>query len=82
MYRHILIPTDGSKLAEKAVKHGLAMAQALNARATVLTVSAPFNMLVFEPGMISDTQDEYEQYVAVCAAKYWTQRNRPHQPPE
>jgi nucleotide-binding universal stress UspA family protein len=70
MYRHILIPTDGSKLAEKAVKHGLAMAQALNARATVLTVSAPFNMLVFEPGMISDTQDEYEQYVAVCAAKY------------
>ena len=25
MYRHILIPTDGSELAERGVLHGLAM---------------------------------------------------------
>ncbi|TMJ98903.1 MAG: universal stress protein, partial [Alphaproteobacteria bacterium] len=26
MYRHILIPTDGSELAGTAVRHGLALA--------------------------------------------------------
>ena len=28
MYRHILIPTDGSELARRAVQHGLALAKA------------------------------------------------------
>ena len=27
MYRHILIPTDGSELAERAVTHGLSLAK-------------------------------------------------------
>ncbi|WP_410708024.1 universal stress protein [Bradyrhizobium sp. BWA-3-5] len=29
MYRHILIPTDGSELAERGVTHGLALAKSL-----------------------------------------------------
>jgi nucleotide-binding universal stress UspA family protein len=70
MYRHILIPTDGSELSQKALEHGLAMARAINANVTVLTVSAPFHMLAFEPGMVTDTQDQYEQHVAAHAAKY------------
>jgi nucleotide-binding universal stress UspA family protein len=32
MYRHILIPTDGSELAEHGVTHGLALAKSLGAR--------------------------------------------------
>jgi nucleotide-binding universal stress UspA family protein len=32
MYKHILLPTDGSKLSEKANKHGIALAKALNAK--------------------------------------------------
>jgi nucleotide-binding universal stress UspA family protein len=40
MYQHILIPTDGSELAHKAVAHGLALAKAVGARVTVLTVEA------------------------------------------
>ena len=36
MYRHILIPTDGPKLAHKGVAHGLSLAKALGARVTVL----------------------------------------------
>ena len=38
MYRHILIPTDGSKLAHKGVAHGLSLAKAVGARVIVLTV--------------------------------------------
>ena len=44
MYRHILIPTDGSELAHRAVVHGLALAKAVGARVTALTVEASFNV--------------------------------------
>jgi nucleotide-binding universal stress UspA family protein len=38
MYQHILIPTDGSDLAEHAVKEGLSLAKSLGAKATVMVV--------------------------------------------
>ena len=41
MYANILLSTDGSDVARKGVEHGLALAKALNARATVITVSEP-----------------------------------------
>src|SRR4051812_14553805 len=44
MYRHILIPTDGSELAQKAVTHGLSLAKSLGAKVTALTVEASFNV--------------------------------------
>jgi nucleotide-binding universal stress UspA family protein len=44
MYRHILIPTDGSELAQKAVTHGLSLAKSVGARVTALTVEASFNV--------------------------------------
>lgn len=39
MYKHILIATDGSELATKAVEHGLVLAKALGAKATAVTVT-------------------------------------------
>lgn len=41
MYQHILIATDGSELAEKAVQHGLQLAKHMGARITLVTVSEP-----------------------------------------
>ncbi|HWW47936.1 MAG TPA: universal stress protein [Xanthobacteraceae bacterium] len=43
MYKHILIATDGSELATKGVDHGLALAKALGANVTVLTVTEPLS---------------------------------------
>ncbi len=40
MYTHILIPTDGSGLSEKAVRSGIQLAKALGARVTGLYVIA------------------------------------------
>jgi nucleotide-binding universal stress UspA family protein len=37
MHKHILIATDGSDLATKAVESGLALARQIGARATILT---------------------------------------------
>ena len=41
MYANILISTDGSGVSRKGVEHGLALAKALNAKATVVTVTEP-----------------------------------------
>jgi nucleotide-binding universal stress UspA family protein len=39
MYSHILIPTDGSEVAQNGVDHGLSLAKALGARVTVIAVT-------------------------------------------
>ncbi len=42
MYKHILIPTDGSRLAGKGAKAGVRLARALGARVTGLYVIPPY----------------------------------------
>jgi len=44
MYKHILIPTDGSELASHAVTHGLALAKGVGAKVSIVVVEAPFNV--------------------------------------
>jgi hypothetical protein len=41
MYRHILIPTDGSELAQRGVAHGLALAKSVGAKVTAIYVVEP-----------------------------------------
>src|SRR6516225_872872 len=45
MYRHILISTDGSELAEHAVTHGLSLAKSVGAKVTVIQVVEPLGWL-------------------------------------
>ena len=70
MYKHILIPTDGSELSKKAVDHGIGLAKALNAKVTAVTVSEPFHIFAVEPGMLTDTPDEYEKRINALTGKY------------
>ncbi len=39
MYKNILIATDGSELAEKALLHGLSLAKEFNAKTTIVAVT-------------------------------------------
>lgn len=41
MYANILMSTDGSDVASRGVEHGIALAKALNAKATIVTVTEP-----------------------------------------
>lgn len=41
MYTNILLSTDGSDIARNGLKSGLAMAKALNAKVTIITVTEP-----------------------------------------
>ena len=44
MYKNILIPTDGSELANKAVEHGITLAKAIGAKITFMTATLPFHV--------------------------------------
>lgn len=64
MYKSILIATDGSELAHKALAHGFALAKAVGAKVTVATVTEPWTAVVpGEMGMAFPV-DEYEKGVA------------------
>lgn len=39
MYKHILLSTDGSELAQKGVDHGLALARNVGAKVTIVSVT-------------------------------------------
>ena len=48
MYKHILLPTDGSPLSEKAVKQCIRLARSIGAKITVLNVTPEFQMIMDE----------------------------------
>jgi nucleotide-binding universal stress UspA family protein len=62
MYRHILIPTDGSELAHKAVAHGLSLAKAVGAKVTVLTVEPSFNVYDVPASRVNLMTSAYDEY--------------------
>ena len=70
MYNHILIPTDGSELSNMAIYEGVALAKALGARVTVVTVTTPFRVFTADPTMITDTPDQYKEHMAAVAGQY------------
>jgi nucleotide-binding universal stress UspA family protein len=52
LFKHILIPTDGSALAAKAIKAGVKLAQALGARVSGVYVVQPYLAPVYsEPAL-------------------------------
>jgi nucleotide-binding universal stress UspA family protein len=68
MYANILVSTDGSDVARKGAKHGLALAKALNAKVTVVTVSEALPVDYgggFDSGWIP-SQEEVDRFDAAC----------------
>jgi nucleotide-binding universal stress UspA family protein len=70
MYKHILLPTDGSELSREAIEHGVALAKAVGAKVTAVVVSTPIHALVVAPGLVPNSLDQYKQLIADHTAKY------------
>ena len=70
MYKHILIPTDGSELSEMALREGIALAKALGARVTVVTVTTPFHVFSASLSMVTDTLEQYKEHMTALASRY------------
>jgi len=68
MYANILLSTDGSDVARKGVKHGIALAKALNAKATVITVTEPLEVDYGggHAGGWIPSQEEFDRFDAAC----------------
>lgn len=62
MYKHILIPTDGSELASRGLEHGLALARALGAKVTVLTVMEPLDGRIAHDALTAGVRDPVGRY--------------------
>jgi nucleotide-binding universal stress UspA family protein len=61
MYKHILIPTDGSELSKRAVHEGVDFAKSINAQVTFLTASLPFKVFATDALVVSETPETYNQ---------------------
>ena len=59
LYKHILLPTDGSDLASVAVRHGIEFARESGASTTALMVAEPFHSGAAAPGQLAYTRTEY-----------------------
>ena len=73
MYGHILIPTDGSDLSNNAIRHGLALAKALNAKVTGITITIPFHVFAIDPEEVIYTLNSYRKRTSAGATQYLTQ---------
>jgi hypothetical protein len=73
MFKHILIPTDGSDLSNDAVQYAISLAKAVNAKVTGITVTTPFHIYAVNPEMLTDTPESYKKRMTATATKYLEQ---------
>ena len=69
MFRNILIATDGSDLAAKAVEQGVLFAKEIGAKVTAVTVTQPFHAVSVKPSQLEYTPIEYKKHAEAHAAK-------------
>jgi nucleotide-binding universal stress UspA family protein len=62
LYKNILIPTDGSDLAAKAVEQGVLFAKEIGAKITAMTITEPFHLLSVAPNQLEYTPIEHKKY--------------------
>ncbi|KAB2916074.1 MAG: universal stress protein [Hyphomicrobiaceae bacterium] len=72
MYKHILIATDGTELAQKAVTEGLGLAKILGAKATAVTVTEPWAAVATGEMALGFPRDQYDKGAAENAADILT----------
>lgn len=62
MYKHILIATDGSELADKGLEQGLELAHAVGAKVTVLSVTEPLSERARHAASVAGVEDPAGRY--------------------
>lgn len=67
MYRHILVPTDGTELSYESAEHALALAKSLGARVTAIHVMPEYLAPAFAESP-TFVQRSYEEFVNTTEA--------------
>lgn len=61
MYTKILLTTDGSELADKAIQHGISLAAKVGAAVSIITVIKPLHVIAPAEVMVAFPSAEYEK---------------------
>ena len=71
MYKNILVPTDGTKLSDKAVNHATGLAKAVGAKITLFYAAPDYPMPAYADGVMyeSVSRREYSKLAAADAEK-------------
>jgi nucleotide-binding universal stress UspA family protein len=69
MFKHILIPTDGSDLSRKAILYGVQLAKESGAKVTGLTVAEPYHAATMDTVLVPVDEGNYEEQSRVLSEK-------------
>jgi len=69
MFKHILIPTDGSDLSRKAILYGVQLAKEAGAKLTGLTVAEPYHVATMDAVLIPVDAGDYEEQSRLLSEK-------------
>jgi nucleotide-binding universal stress UspA family protein len=70
MFKHILLPTDGSSLSEIAIKKSLSLAKSIGAKVTGFHVIPEYQIFTFQTEMLADTQENFAKYGLAQARQF------------
>ena len=70
MFKHLLLPTDGSPLSEAAVRMGIRFAKSINAKVTGFHAMPKFRVFTYRTEMLEDTKEEFARDSRAHAQKY------------
>jgi len=70
MFKHLLVPTDGSPLSEAALRMAVGLAKENSARITGLYMVRPFHMTVYSAEMVGSDQADLQSVDRARAEQY------------
>ena len=70
MYKHVLIPIDGTALSEAALDKSLTFAREIGAKVTVLMTIEPAPIVMMAMVQLTEQQNRYHQHAVEQAARH------------
>jgi nucleotide-binding universal stress UspA family protein len=70
MFKHILMPTDGSETSKRTIQDCIAFAREIGAEVTALHVIPEYPVYAYQAEMLVDTREQFTNECIECANEY------------
>ena len=70
MFKHLLLPTDGSQLSKAAIQKSVQFAKSINAKVTGLYVMPVFHAVTHKTEMLDDTDEAFARECRALADQF------------
>ena len=70
MFKHVLLPTDGSPVSEAAIQKIIEFAREMQATVSGVHVMPAFNFLLFEPMILEDSRAQFASEKLALSTQY------------